>query len=441
MIKKDLIVAMATPQGMAGVAIIRISGENVQKLFLRLIGVDKLTPRVATVIKVYDHDQHVIDQGLALYFQAPHSFTGESVLEIHGHGGHIVPNQIVDRCIAIGCRMAEPGEFSLRALYNQKMDLIQAESIHELITAQTKAQAKAAMRSMQGDFSKEIIDIQSKLTSVRVHLEAIIDFSDEDISPSSEQHQQIRQIILEIEKTTLKAEESNEFHRKKTAVFVGSPNVGKSSWFNRIVGEDAAIVTEKAGTTRDLIRQSIIIDSQEVQFIDSAGIRDTDDSIEKEGVRRTESAIQSADIILWVVSKDNVQNLDAQWRELFDFDFDPKSTLVIINKVDEPITDTRIQTSWKKEPLLFVSSLKIADREQIMRRLKDKITKSSPPEFLARERHIVSLKEAHKALKEALNRLDENALVLAAEDLRVSQCALDNLLGTFSNEDLLGEIF
>ncbi|MAH61645.1 MAG: tRNA uridine-5-carboxymethylaminomethyl(34) synthesis GTPase MnmE [Legionellales bacterium] len=440
MMKQDIIVALATPVGLSGIAVIRISGSAIAHLIPRLTGKKVLQPRMATMVQIKDQQGVIVDHCMALYFPAPKSFTGESVLEIHTHGGYVVPKMVLSVCLDLGCRMAEPGEFSLRALYNQKLDLIQAESIHEMITAQTQTQARAALRSMQGDFSKEVQSIQACLTKIRVHFEALIDFSDEEILPCKDQKTALENIIQNLKKTTTKAKQSSEFHRHKRVLLIGAPNVGKSSWLNKLTNQDHAIVTPHAGTTRDLLKETMMIDSQMVEVVDSAGMRETTDVIEQIGVDKTRQSLKTADLLLWLVEPDQVPHLDQVWTDLFDVSPKEHAIVVIINKIDLKKTVSHPKT-WHHHPVILVSAKDNIGQDEIISAMQQFFHQSTTPPYLARERHVSSLQDAMTALTDAVKQIDNSDAVLVAEELRAAQYALDNLLGTFSNEDLLGEIF
>ncbi len=441
MVKCDPIVALATPQGISGVSIIRVSGKGCVQIIEQLTQSPIPQPRQASLHSIYNHEKKIIDEAIVIYFKAPNSFTGEDVVEIQGHGGLLIPRLIIERCISLGCRLAEPGEFSLRAFHNEKMDLVQAESLHDVITAQTESQAQAALSSMRGTFSKGVHQLQQQLTNIRLNIESLIDFSDEEIKPDKAQENAIETMCQKIKHILADARSSQEFYRTKSIVLAGEPNVGKSSWLNLLTAEDVAIVTDIAGTTRDLLKHQIRLGSQIVNLIDSAGLRETQETVEKEGIRRSYNSIENADLLIWLVDAHDVDQLDNLWPKLFACDPDPKKVKVLLNKLDTLNNPVSKEMTWKHCPCFFVSAKCHDDRDIIMNEMSKFFEGMATPQFLARSRHIYELDQALQHLVSSQKNLLHENIVLCAEDLRNVQYCLDKLVGKFSNEELLTQIF
>jgi tRNA modification GTPase len=298
----DTIAAVATPPGRGGIGVVRVSGKNIKSLAQKVIGYVP-EPRYASLSKFFDEDGQVIDQGIALFFPAPHSYTGEDVLELQGHGGPAVMNLLLSSCLSAGARMAQPGEFTLRAYLNNKLDLAQAESVADIIDASTSEAARCAVRSLQGEFSDAIHIVVQALTDLRISVEASLDFSEEEIDHAhyTEVSDKLKGIQAQLEHVLGAARQGSLLREGVWIVLVGQPNVGKSSLLNLLAGEEAAIVTEIPGTTRDTIRQTIEIEGIPLHLLDTAGLRETDDAVEKMGIARTRSAIEKANFVLLVM--------------------------------------------------------------------------------------------------------------------------------------------
>lgn len=441
----DTIVAIATPPGRGGVGIIRISGPKVEPLITELFGTT-LTPRYAHLLPLKEQDGSILDTGLALYFPNPHSFTGEDVLEFHGHGGPIVLDMIMRRILALGVRLAKPGEFSERAFLNHKIDLSQAEAIADLINASSEQAAKAASRSLQGEFSHQIQQLLKLIIQLRMYVEAAIDFPEEEINFLSDGRvaAQLQQIITQVQKTLATAEQGSLLREGLQLVIIGKPNAGKSSLLNCLSGRDVAIVTDIPGTTRDILREAIQLDGIPLHLIDTAGLRHSEDVIEQEGIRRAHLEIEKADHILLVADATNISSANAPslLNEL-SFTPPPQTAITIVrNKID--LTDENAQIiQHNNVAVINLSAKSTAGIEILKQHLKETAgyNKTSEGGFIARRRHLQALNNAEQALLQAQLQLRQNSGELVAEELRLAQQALGTITGEFTPDDLLGEIF
>lgn len=449
-LKKDkhTIVALATPYGRAGVAVIRISGSNIQPLATQLLGyVPK--KRYAEYLSFLAEDGSTIDEGLALYFPAPNSFTGEDVLELQGHGGPVVVDCLLKRVIQLGARLARPGEFTERAFLNSKIDLVQAEAISDLIDAESEQAARAAMRSLQGDFSQHINQMRETLIGLRTWLEASIDFVDENIDflKNTEIVNKINFILADIQKIKNLAKQGTLLQEGISLAIVGPPNAGKSSLLNKLSAQESSIVTSFAGTTRDVIKEKIQVEGLLLNVVDTAGLRMTTDEIEKEGIKRTLNEIVKADFILWVVDHTTTAIEDLEfWKEQQNFFkniFFDKRIIIIRNKIDLK----QEKANLDKEMGLDVIKLSSKTGEGLTllyKYLKKRagFTTSSEGNFSARRRHLEALMNTEVALNNGLLKLKENHFPeLLAEDLSIAQNCLGEITGQFTTNDLLGKIF
>ena len=436
----DTIAAIATPQGRGGIGVIRISGEAVPALLTPLLG--KIPePRYASFGGFLDQHGQAIDQGLALYFPAPHSFTGEHVLELHAHGSPVVLDLILERLIQLECRLARPGEFSERAFLNRKIDLAQAEAIADLIDSATASAARAAQRSLKGVFSDQIHALVEALIELRLLIEAAIDFSDEEIdfltdAKVIDQLKALEQQLTLIKSLALKGQRLRE---GATLVLAGRPNAGKSSLLNRLAGEDRAIVTPIPGTTRDTLREAIQLGGIPLHIIDTAGLRDNaTDPVEREGIQRTRAAITVADLILLVIDDNEATPDDA----LIDALPDGIPVILIHNKIDlSGRTPGRVISD---EGINVRVSLKSGDGiDDLFMVLADQlgIEPEQAGSFTARRRHLEALEAALSGVLGAQRECQAGSQDLAAEQLRLSQRALSEITGDFSSDDLLGRIF
>jgi tRNA modification GTPase len=430
----DTIIAQATPPGRGGIGVIRVSGPKVPEVALALLG--KLPkPRYAT------HRSFAgIDEGLALYFPGPHSFTGEDVLELQGHGGPVVLDMVIQKILEIeDVRLARPGEFSERAFLNDKLDLAQAEAIADLIDAGSTQAARAALRSLQGEFSQVIQTLQEQLTHLRMYVEAAIDFPEEEVDFLSDSHitESLNTLLEQIHTIQLSAKQGVLLREGMTVVIAGEPNVGKSSLLNRLSGRDSAIVTDIPGTTRDVLREYIQMDGIPLHIIDTAGLRSTTDQIEQEGIRRAWSEIEKADHILFLTDI-TVGATHASPMPEFP---DNIPLTIICNKID--LTG---ESSRSEDNVIYLSAKTGEGIEYLRDRLKDSVgaTHASPIEggFIARRRHLDALDRAYQAILVGQQQLnDARAGELLAEDLRQAQHALGEITGEFTADDLLGKIF
>ena len=438
--RSDTIAALSTAPGTAAIAVVRLTGPDARAIVTRLTG-RSLPSRRAVLAAFRAPDGATIDRGLVLYFPAPHSYTGEDIVELHGHGGAIVTDWLLETLYAYGARPAEPGEFTLRAFLNDKLDLAQAEAVADLIDSGSRAAAKAALRSLDGAFSARVEQIRAGLTALRVQVEAWLDFPDEEIdrAASDALEASLQELLASLRRLMAEAGVGRVLRDGVTVVIAGPPNAGKSSLLNRLAGYDAAIVTQIPGTTRDPLREHLSLDGLPVTLIDTAGLRESDDPIETEGVKRAQRELARADVVLWLMdAREGASRAAAAARA--ELGADAKPTLVL-NKIDltgEP-------------PGAFectgLSGLRISVRsgagvELLTDHIKASAGWSSEAggTFSARRRHLDALERAAAHLEAARGRL-ASALELGAEELREAQNALGDVTGTFTSDDLLGEIF
>ncbi len=424
------IAAIATPPGFGGVGIVRVSGPLCRDI---AVGVTSCVPkpRQATLSAFNDEHGQPIDQGLAIYFPGPHSFTGEDVLELQGHGGQAVLQALLKRVYALGAEPAKPGEFTERAYLNDKMDLAQAEAVADLIHATTEQAARAAVRSLSGVFSKQVKTLHDQLVQLRVFVEAAIDFPDEDIEfiQSEQIGEQLKTILCQVETLKKNSERGLILSRGLTAVIVGKPNAGKSSLLNLLAGDDIAIVTDIPGTTRDLIQTKISIDGIPLYIVDTAGLRDTKDVVEQIGVERAMAAIKTADLILCVIdATDPDHNLSA-----FEC-IDKEKRIDIYNKSD---------LIKHHQHGLYVSAKTGEGIEDLYLAIKQRLQLDhlSDDVCSARARHLSAITRAADALVKGTLQLERAAIELLAQELREAHDALGTILGKMTSDDLLGEIF
>jgi tRNA modification GTPase len=437
----DTIVAIASPAGRGAVGVIRISGSGVPRVAVALLGALP-APRVAHLRRFHDADGSTLDEGLALYFPAPASFTGEHVLELQGHGGALNMDRMLHRVLGLGVRMARPGEFSERAFLNGKMDLAQAEAVADLIDAGTTAAARAAVRSMQGEFSARIRELQSQLTELRVHVEAAIDFPEEEIDflAGSALQDRLSRVFAGFESITAAARQGALLRDGLNVVIAGAPNAGKSTLLNRLVGDDVAIVTDLPGTTRDVLRQQVHFDGLPVNLIDTAGLRMAADVVEEEGIRRAKSEMQRADRVLYVL--DATLGSAAAAADLAQL---PPGVpvLFVVNKIDLLGMAPRLDPE-AAQPRVFLSAQTGAGIELLRNHLKLSAgyRDADSGALSARRRHLDALRRARELAQSAAATLREtHAVELFAEDLRLAQRHLSEITGEVTSEDLLGEIF
>ena len=435
----DTIAAIATAPGRGAVGIVRVSGPGVPGLIQAVVGHD-LAPRHAEVVEFKSESGIPIDQGLALYFPAPRSYTGEHVLELHGHGGPVVQRLLLQRVLALGARAAEPGEFTQRAFLNNKLDLAQAEGVADLIDAATSAAARSALRSLTGEFSQAIRTLVQRVVDLRILVESTIDFPDEEIDfleqgKAAAQLGAIRAALGEV----LRASRQGSLLREGARiVLIGQPNVGKSSLLNRLAGDELAIVTDVPGTTRDLVRQAIDLDGVPAFVIDTAGLRESSDPVERIGIARTWAAARDADLVLLIV--DAQLGMTAEDRAILDRLPPELPRLIVHNKIDlagKPPATSRSGSVTD----IWLSAKHGVGIDALRESLSAAIGWKGAEEgvFLARERHLSALEVASHHLEHAAGAGDH--LEIYAEELRLAQVALNTITGEFTADDLLGEIF
>lgn len=442
----DTIVAIATAPGAGSVGVVRLSGIDLSGYMDAVLG-GCLIPRRATYKQFFDAQGECLDTGIAVFFPAPESFTGESVLELQGHGGSVVLAQLVQRCVDLGARQARPGEFSERAFLNGKLDLAQAEAVADLIQASSVQAAKSAVRSMQGEFSRAVESLVEKVIEVRVFVEASIDFPEEEIDFLSDPKLlgAIQQLVVQLGGILDKARQGALLREGMTVVLVGKPNVGKSSLLNCLVGDDVAIVTDEAGTTRDVLRHMVSLNGVPVQFIDTAGLRATNSVIEKEGIRRAWAEVEAADQVIFMVDAMDGEGTDirALWPEYFTRCGDSNQRVtMVLNKIDcsghEPgVIDNNL-------PTLGISAKYGLGIGELTAYLLERMGYVATGEsvFAARRRHVIALSNALTQIEAGQSQLQKfGSGELLAEDLRVAQQSLSEITGRFSSDDLLGHIF
>jgi len=438
----ETIAAVATPPGRGGVGIVRVSGPGAPEMAERLLG-HVPQPRQAEYLPFRDPGGEPIDEGIALFFPAPHSFTGENVLELQGHGGPVVMDLLLEALISLGARPARPGEFSERAFLNGKLDLAQAEAIADLIDSASVQAARSALHSLQGAFSNEVHRLVQELTELRVYVEAAIDFTDEEVDFLAEGRIAAR--ITELRKTLANVRASARqgalLREGMTLVIAGRPNAGKSSLLNRLSGRDSAIVTEIPGTTRDLLREQVDLDGMPLHIIDTAGLRESADVVEQEGIRRAWQEIAQADRLLLVV--DDTSGLTDEDRALLQRLPAGLPLSVVRNKADLSGNRTGLSRSGERTELVL-SAKTGAGVESLRDHLKESMGFQSTGEgkFMGRRRHVDALGRAARHLDEAEEQMvATRAGELVAEELRLAQQALSEITGEFTADDLLGAIF
>lgn len=436
----DTIAAIATPPGQGGVGIVRVSGANVSSIAKAILGHCPPSRR-AEYLPFNDIDGNVVDKGIALYFKKPNSFTGEDVLELHGHGGQVVLDMLLQQTIMHGARIARAGEFTERAFINDKLDLAQAEAVADLIAADSEDAARAAMRSLIGEFSASIHLLVEQLIELRMHVEAALDFPEEEIDfledkVISEKLDAIKQRVVGVLES---ARQGCLLKEGMTVVIAGKPNAGKSSLLNRLAESETAIVTDIPGTTRDVLREHIQIDGLPLHIIDTAGLRETDDVIELEGVRRAWKEIEKCDRLLYVIDSQTKDQLpDHIYKQI------PEHTglSVVYNKTDLSGEENRI-VERKNRTDIYLSAKNGHGVDLIRRHLKMCMgyERHSEGQFIARRRHITAIINTSNHLIAATKCLQNKAAELMAEDLKQAQQELSSITGEFTSDDLLGRIF
>jgi len=438
----DIIAAIATAQGRGGVGIVRVSGRNIEELASGILG--KLPEaRKATLENFVDENGDILDQGVALFFAAPHSYTGEDVLELQGHGGPAVLQLVLRRCLGLGARLAQPGEFTRRAFLNNKLDLAQAESVADLIEANTAEAARSAMRSLRGEFSTAVRGMVDELISLRMLVEAMLDFPEDEVDAldAERRNSMLNNIRSQLENTLDKARQGSLLREGAHVVIAGQPNVGKSSLLNRLAGEEIALVSDIPGTTRDVIRQTIQIRGVPFHIMDTAGLRESEDAVERMGIARTHQTLHRADLVLLLL--DASKGLTAQDEEIIAGLPTGIPRVLVFNKTDLCGTGN---TPYVNAPLANTSYVGVSARTGAgIEELRGKLLEEAgwhdleSGAFMARERHVLALKQAQSHLFQAHSVL--NRAELFAEELRLAQHSLNEITGEFTSDDLLGEIF
>lgn len=441
MIPADNIAAIATPPGRGGIGIVRVSGPAVRRIAEAMLG--RLPrPRLATFAHFLDATGQSIDQGLALFFPAPYSFTGEDVLELHGHGGPVVLDMVLARALELGARLARPGEFSERAFLNGKMDLAQAEAVADLIEAGSESAARSALRSLEGEFSRRVHALVEALARLRMYVEAAIDFPEEEIDFLADERiaQELDALTRGIAELLAATRQGVLLHDGMSVVLAGPPNAGKSSLLNALAARDSAIVSAIPGTTRDVLRERIHLDGMPLHVVDTAGLRDSRDEIETEGIRRAREQMERADRVLLVL--DDSAGTDAAPEVLKHLPPALPRT-VIRNKID--LTGRSAGVAHRAGDIEIALSVKTgAGLDDLRRYLKTCMGFQSAGEgtFMARRRHLDAIRRAQDCIARGRAQLAETrAGELLAEELRLAQQALSEITGEFTPEDLLGRIF
>lgn len=438
-LRPDNIAAIATAPGRGGIGVVRISGQGLAKMASVLTG-RELIPRLATYTPFLDADGSTLDQGIALYFPSPHSYTGEEVLELQGHGGLAVLQSVLRRCLALGARLAQPGEFTQRAFLNDKIDLAQAESVADLIDATTEQAARSAMRSLQGEFSTAINSAVALLIDLRMLVEATLDFPEEDIEAIDRQlcASKLAALLREVTRIEGLAKLGSILREGAQVVLVGAPNAGKSSLLNRLAGEEVALVSEVPGTTRDAIRQALQVKGVPLHLIDTAGLRETADVVEQMGIARTQLALTRADVVLLLLDESQ-QCAELENNAILERLPAKVPRLYLHNKIDLSGHTAGFEVR-NGECHLYLSAKTGVGVEILQDKLLETIGwHQETGVFMARERHLEALSQARHHLMEAQRRLEQPELF--AEELRQTQSTLNSITGEFSADDLLGKIF
>ncbi len=432
------IAAIATAQGSGGVGIVRVSGRNLLATAQALSGKTPI-PRVAMLTDFHAGDGSVIDSGLVLYFQSPASYTGEDVLELHGHGGAVVLRLLLARCLELGARLAQAGDFTRRAYLNGKLDLAQAEAVVDLIEAQTEAAARSAVRSLRGEFSAAIHALLDELTELRALVEANLDFPEEDVDflGVTDAERRLDGLLRRLLEVFDRAQQGQLLHNGLHVVIAGQPNVGKSTLLNQLSGDELAIVTPLAGTTRDAVRCTLQIEGVPIQVVDTAGLRETEDEIEKIGIARTWNEIDRADVLVLLVDA-RVGFGDAE-RDILARIPEGLARITVYNKVD--LAGRPAERHDEAAGVAISLSAKHGEGVDLLRRELLRVVGWHPTEdvFIARERHLRALAETREHLVAAATLVGHADLL--AEELRLAQRSLSSITGEFSSDDLLGEIF
>ncbi|QRN05000.1 tRNA uridine-5-carboxymethylaminomethyl(34) synthesis GTPase MnmE [Legionella sp. MW5194] len=438
--QEETIVAIATPPGRGGVGIIRLSGPASYAIALHLTHKKQLKPRLATYTSFFNPLSEAIDSGLALFFKAPHSFTGEDVVELHAHGSPVVLDLLVKRCVELGARLARPGEFSERAFLNDKMDLTQAEAIADLINASSETAARLAVRSLQGDFSKKIHALNDKLIYLRMYVEAAIDFPEEEIDflADGKIAGMLSDLLTDVQAIGAMAAQGTLLREGLGVVIAGKPNAGKSTLINALAGREVAIVTDIAGTTRDVMREHILLDDLPMHLIDTAGLRESEDVVEKEGIKRAWQEVSRADCVLMVIDIEDTHQV-LELSQAIQQQLPPNVPVIkVFNKIDK----ANRQPSQQDNDI-YLSAKSGIGIDLLKTKIKDVVGyQPTEGQFIARRRHLAALKQAEELLLNGQLQLQQaKAGELLADDLRLAHQSLNEITGEFTTDDLLGKIF
>jgi tRNA modification GTPase len=433
----ETIAAIATPPGSGGIGIVRLSGTKALAIGEALCN-SKIKPGLIQFRRFFDADNQLLDHGICLYFKTPQSFSGEDCVEIQAHGGPIVLDMLLERLCELGARLARPGEFSERAFLNGKLDLTQAEAIADLIASGSRAASRAAMRSLEGRFSQQVHSLVDEIIDLRAFIEAALDFAEEEIDflDNPDISRRLDDCILHLEKLLAQAEQGRTLQEGLSVSLAGLPNAGKSSLLNYLAGYEAAIVTEIEGTTRDVLREHISLKGIPLKVNDTAGLRESQNPVEREGVRRAWEAIEQADVIIYPV--DSSKGLTAADQEIIDRLASP-SLQIVFSKSDLPAADPQHDPEF-----LYISTLSGAGMETLIQRITGRVSDYNQDNqaFMARRRHVDALLRAQESVQQAMHIFHTTRSgELVAEDLREAQRYLNEITGEFTNEDLLGKIF
>ncbi len=436
---KDTIAAIATASGAGGIGVIRVSGPLASAIANQILG-HCPAPRHAAYLDFKSYSNELIDRGIAIFYPNPNSYTGEDVLELQAHGGIALMQILLSRCIALGARQAEPGEFTRRAYLNDKMDLAQAEAVADVINASTIEAAKSAVRSLSGEFSNTINQVLAKLINLRMYVEACLDFPEEEIDfiTQGKVAEKLSAIAAELKLVFSKAKQGSLLREGMHIVLVGQPNVGKSSLMNQLSGEEVAIVTPIAGTTRDTIKNTIQINGLPLHIIDTAGLRETNDAVEKIGIARTYRALENAQVALLLV--DAAHGISENEKSILDRLPQEIVKIWVHNKIDS--TQTRAKLIKKANETHIYLSAKTGEGIALLQQHLLQIAgfeQNTDGVFTARARHLDALKQVNAHLLQAEKNINQPELI--AEELRLAQEALSSITGAFTPDDLLGEIF
>jgi len=438
----DTIAAIATAPGRGGVGIVRVSGKQALEIAEQVLGKTP-QPRYAHYAPFYGEDQQVLDQGIALYFPGPNSFTGEDVLELQGHGGPVVLEWLLSRVVKLGARLAEPGEFSKQAFMNDKLDLAQAEAISDLIEASSDQAARSALRSLQGEFSAQVNQLVEELTQLRIFVEAAIDFPEEEIDFLSDGKVagQLQHILDRLHDVFVSAKQGVLLREGMSVVILGRPNAGKSSLLNALSGRESAIVTDIAGTTRDIVKEEINIDGMPLHILDTAGVREATDQVEQIGIERAWRALDDADRVLVMLQAGEAIHPEDQ--VILDKLPGHIPVTIIRNKIDLINHEPMVEQDGN-QTVVWLSAKQKLGLELLREHLKTAMGYEQTGEgvFMARKRHIDALQTALEWTQNGQQQLELYAAgELLAEDLRLAQEALSEITGRFTSDDLLGRIF